>query len=73
MFIYKDPKTDKGNLKKSHKGCCAVTKNQDGTFSCEDKHYGMVPDEETELKTVFIDGVVNRLQTFRDIRENLHG
>lgn len=73
LFIYKDPKTDKGNLKKSHKGCCAVTKNQDGTFSCEDKHYGMVPDEKTELKTVLIDGVVNRLQTFRDIRENLHG
>ena len=73
LFIYKDPKTDKGNLKKSHKGCCAVIKNQDGTFSCEDKHYGMVPEEKTELKTVFIDGVVNRLQTFRDIRENLHG
>lgn len=24
LFIFKDPKTDKNNLKKSHKGCCRV-------------------------------------------------
>jgi nicotinamide phosphoribosyltransferase len=72
LFIYKDPKTDTNKLKKSHKGCCAVTRNEDGTFTCADEHYGLVPEDETELKTVFCDGIDYTTDTFVDIRRRVN-
>jgi nicotinamide phosphoribosyltransferase len=72
LFIYKDPKTDEGNLKKSHKGCCMVTKNPDGSFACVDKFDHWVDDEKTELKTVFKDGKLTKFYDFMDIRRRMY-
>lgn len=51
LFIYKDPKTDSG-LKKSHKGCCRVRKDEDG-YHCEDELLDPVPANETALTLVY--------------------
>jgi nicotinamide phosphoribosyltransferase len=72
LFIYKDPKTDEGNLKKSHKGCCRVIKHIDGSYICEDKHDGWVPNWDTMLKTVFKDGKLTKFYDFMDIRERMY-
>lgn len=73
LFIYKDPKTDKGNLKKSYKGCCQVLKWGNGNFTCIDEHLGWVDDSDTCLETVFKDGKLTKFQTFAEIRNNLYG
>jgi len=73
LFIFKDPKTDEGNLKKSHKGCCAVLPdNVNGGFKCIDQFEGPVPDYLTALETVFKDGATTRFTNFMDIRWRLH-
>jgi nicotinamide phosphoribosyltransferase len=74
LFIYKDPKTDEGNLKKSHKGCCCVLR-PDGTVAhlCRDQYKEWVPDEYTMLKTVFKDGKITRFDSFTDIRRRMYG
>ena len=73
LFIYKDPKTDTDNLKKSHKGCCQVGMRSDGSFWCTDQYDHWVADHCTELKTVFRDSQLVSFQTFNEIRERLHG
>lgn len=73
LFIYKDPKTDEGNLKKSYKGCCQVLKTDNGEFVCCDENMGWVPDDLTCLETVFKDGQITKLYSFKEIRKNLHG
>lgn len=70
-FIYKDPKTDTDNLKKSHKGCCKVFYDENGELSCKDGFSGIV--EDNLLETVFKDGKLVKEYTFMDIRERLHG
>ena len=72
LFIFKDPKTDEGNLKKSHKGCCQVVDNEDGTFTCHDELMKYCPEVFTELKTVFRNGTLTKFQNFMDIRRRLH-
>lgn len=71
-FIYKDPKTDTNNLKKSHKGCCRVYK-MNGKYICEDEYYGMVEDEHNALKPVFKDGKFIKEENFMQIRERIYG
>lgn len=73
LFMYKDPKTDEGNLKKSHKGCCGVYQRDDGSFFCADQYMTWVPDAHTALKTVFKDGKITKFYDFMDIRRRLHG
>lgn len=73
LFIYKDPKTDEGNLKKSHKGCCQVVKWNNGGFTCLDEHTEWVDDSDTCLETVFKDGKITKFQTLTDIRKVLYG
>lgn len=73
LFIYKDPKTDDSNLKKSHKGCCAVGQRADGSFFCTDHYICWVPDDHTKLETVFKDGRLTRFETFADIRKRMYG
>jgi nicotinamide phosphoribosyltransferase len=73
LFIYKDPKTDDGNLKKSHKGCCRVIKNVDGNYYCFDEHKEWVPNWDTMLKTVFKNGKLVKFYQFMDIRERMYG
>lgn len=71
-FIYKDPKTDTGHLKKSHKGCCRVYK--DGNeLKCEDGFYGMVDENDTLLKTVYKDGKLVVDEDFETIRQRVNG
>lgn len=69
-FIYKDPKTDTDHLKKSHKGCCRVYR-EDGRLKCEDELYGLSDD--TLLQTVFYEGHVMKRETIEDIRKRLKG
>lgn len=73
LFIYKDPKTDNGNLKKSHKGCCQVIQWSNGNFTCLDEHTEWVEDSDTCLETVFKDGKITKMQTLADIRNVLYG
>lgn len=69
VMIYKDPKTDTSKLKKSHKGCCKVYKDDNGELVCEDGLLEM--SEDSELKTVFKDGKLIREEDFITIRERL--
>lgn len=70
LFIFKDPKTDKDNLKKSHKGCCRVYE-ENGELKCEDELLEMSND--SLLTTVFKDGKLVRKDTFMDIRKRMYG
>lgn len=69
VLIYKDPKTDTDNLKKSHKGCCRVYK-ENGAYKCEDGYFGMVDD--TLLRTVYKNGTLIE-DDFMIIRKRLNG
>lgn len=70
LFIFKDPKTDTDNLKKSHKGCCRVYE-EDSELKCEDELYEMSDD--TLLTTVFKDGHITKFHSFMEIRERMYG
>lgn len=70
--IYKDPKTDTSKLKKSHKGCCQVSKTKD-KFLCFDGYDHLVHKTRTELKEVFSNGELLSETTFEDIRQRLNG
>ena len=73
--IFKDPKTDKGNFKKSQKGMCVVYRDENGELSYRDGY-----DSETIktfngedlLKPVFRDGKLVKEQTLQEIRNVLH-
>lgn len=70
--IQKDPKTDKNNLKKSHKGLCYVSK-EDEEFICIDGYtYEGIPSDNL-LETVFKDGKLVKECTFEEVRNRLHG
>lgn len=69
--IYKDPKTDKSNLKKSHKGCCKVIRLNQG-FICYDGYDRFLEDNETYLNTVFENGKLLKEETFEEIRNRLN-
>jgi nicotinamide phosphoribosyltransferase len=74
FFIYKDPKTDDQQFKKSQKGCCIVTL-QERELVCADgftyKEAENRPDN--LLRPVFRDGKMLREQSLREIRDRLHG
>lgn len=70
LMIYKDPKTDTSHLKKSHKGCCRVYK-EDGQLKCQDQLSEMSDD--SLLTTVFKDGKLVKEESFMDIRERMYG
>lgn len=73
--IFKDPKTDRdtGNgFKKSNKGCCIVTKEND-EFVCKDEFtYEDTCVEENLLKPIFIDGKMVKEESLSDIRNRLN-
>ena len=75
--IFKDPKTDKiegANFKKSQKGCCLVSKKEDGDYQFIDGldwNQACVPDN--ELKTIFKDGKMVVDETLATIRDRLNG
>lgn len=70
--IQKDPKTDKNNLKKSHKGLCFVTKENE-KFVCHDGYTSETIPSDNLLETVFKDGKLVKEYTFDEIRYTLHG
>ncbi|MDO5557304.1 MAG: nicotinate phosphoribosyltransferase [Clostridia bacterium] len=70
--IYKDPKTDLENFKRSKKGMVAVV-FEEGTYKCIDY---LNPDTEpfiinNELQEVFRDGRFTRIQDFESIRQRV--
>ena len=77
MPHHKDPKTDRETghgFKKSHKGCCIVTKNSDGNLICEDDYYLW---ENTHkypnlLLPIFKDGKFIKETSLSEIRNRLH-
>ena len=71
--IYKDPKTDTTKLKKSHKGCCKVIRDDYDELICIDGYDEFLNDKDTELHTVFFDGMMSTFESFDIIRKRLRG
>ena len=74
IMIYKDPKTDSDNFKKSMKGCCAVYEN-DGFYYLD--HDGLTLEEresDTDIafEEIFKDGKMVKEVTFKEVREVLN-
>ena len=72
--IFKNPKTDTGNFKKSQKGLCYVYE-KDGELTYIDGYGTSFKEEitaENQLKTVFKDGKMTKQYTLREIRDRLH-
>lgn len=72
IMIFKNPKTDSGNFKKSQRGCCRVYKTEDG-YAYEDGLTWKEAQEKNELITVFEDGKFIKRYTLHEVRQNLHG
>jgi len=71
--IYKDPKTDSGRFKKSHKGCCRVELDENEELFCVDGlTFKETEDEKNLLQTVFKDGKMRKEQSLAEIRSILH-
>lgn len=75
LMIFKNPKTDSGNFKKSQRGMCRVFHNDEGIITYEDGlDKNTFPQEkENLLKSVFKDGKMTKEFTLKEIRETLHG
>lgn len=65
--LFKDPITDSG--KKSHKGLMQLIRNLDGSFHTVDQVTWDIANNETELKTVFLNGKVVKEYTLDEIRK----
>lgn len=79
IMIFKNPKTDTGNFKKSQKGMCHVYKDANGDITYKDGYYnGMIDTCDIKLsdinllETVFINGKLLKEQTLKEIRDRLH-
>ncbi len=70
--IFKNPKD--GGFKKSQKGCCVVTKAEDGSYTFKDGYTWQEACEAVgnELVTVYKDGVMVKEQSLQEIRAILH-
>lgn len=77
LFIYKDPKTDKGNLKKSHKGLVFVEWDEDkNEFKYtdglnKDEYMNMLKDHTSAMEVVFMNNIIYGNEDFTTIRERL--
>lgn len=72
IMIFKNPKTDSGNFKKSQRGCCRVYKTDNG-YAYEDGLTWAEAQGENELTTVFENGEFVKRYTLNEVRQNLHG
>lgn len=71
--IFKNPKTDTGNFKKSQKGMCCVYETAKGEITYKDgTKQGEEYMEINLLETVFLNGKLVKEQNLHQIRENLH-
>ncbi len=75
LMIFKDPKTDTGNFKKSQKGLCRVFTNEENKVIYEDGFDKVTFPHEKEnlLKTVFVNGKMVKEYTLKEVRNNLYG
>jgi nicotinamide phosphoribosyltransferase len=77
LMIYKDPKTDTDNLKKSHKGLVFVERDgdnfkyTDGLLYMDYMKYKHSPEHKSALRPVFADGKMYNRESFTTIRERL--
>ena len=78
--IFKNPKTDTGHFKKSHRGLCYVYRDENGDITYKDnltkKDFENMTQEERAanlLQEVFRDGQFIKRWTLQEVRENLHG
>lgn len=71
--IFKNPKD--GGFKKSQKGCCVVTLNNEGNYQYKDGYSWdeALNDKNNLLKTIFKDGKLCKEYTLKEIRDNLNG
>ena len=74
IMIFKNPKTDTGNFKKSQRGLCRVYRDANGNMTYEDGYdKNTFPyKEENMLETVFKDGKMVKDYTLKEIRQRLH-
>ena len=73
--IFKDPKTDTGNFKRSQRGMCVVYKDENGNLNYRDGYDAAAVNSfggENLLKPVFRDGKMVKEQTLQEIRNILH-
>ena len=73
--IFKNPKTDKDNFKKSQKGCCVIYKDDKGQYVYEDgfSFRESLDDKRNLLQTVFYEGDCFNETTLVEMRKELHG
>ena len=71
IMIFKDPKTDSEDFKRSQRGCCRVYRTTCG-YAYEDGLTWAQAQKDNELQTVFKDGQMTKLFTLDQIRSNLH-
>ncbi|MCL2148196.1 MAG: nicotinate phosphoribosyltransferase [Methanomassiliicoccaceae archaeon] len=74
--IFKDPKTDTGNFKKSQRGMCVVYRDGSGALTYKDGYDSATIgsfEGENLLRPVFRDGKMLKEQTLQGIRGILHG
>ena len=63
----------KCGFKKSQKGCCIVSKNENGEYIFTDGHtWDEASTSENQLVTIYKDGKMVREQSLADIRNLLH-
>lgn len=73
IMIFKNPKTDTGNFKKSQRGCCRVYKDVDDYKYVDGLTWDEAQHIDNELVTVFENGIITKEYTLDEVRANLHG
>lgn len=74
-LVFKDPKTDSGNFKRSQRGMVQIFKGEDGQLHARD---GLTREEFNELqdreifRPIFEDGKMIEVDSLNDIRNRLH-
>lgn len=77
VMVYKDPKTDNENFKRSQRGCCAVYKCKDDENKYYLDHDGLTlkereSDTDIAFEEIFRDGKMIKEVTFKEVREVLN-
>lgn len=75
LMIFKDPKTDTGNFKKSQRGMCHVYKDEFGNIQYKDEltSSDIADCSDNMFVTVFKDSEMVKEYSLKEIRDRLHG
>jgi nicotinamide phosphoribosyltransferase len=79
-MIFKNPKTDSDNFKRSQRGCCAVyttETDQNGNYTYYQAHDNLtyedsLNDTNNKLELVFSNGKLVKETSIMEIRDRLH-